>query len=327
MTLNRFVVAWGLFALFASGPSTVAQDLGSGRGVDHVAVLVRAENFAAATTTFAETLGFSTTPTLLSPLGAKNSLIWFEDQTYLEVLTFTELNPFTAEFLAFLENHEGGKFYGADVEDAAAALTFLNGAGYPAVGPIPTAPLVLEPTGDVLGLTPLWYSIVLTSVLAPDNSTFFLDYDEVQIEQMFLDFPAVAPQPHANTARRIDSLFLVVADLDAAIDFYEGLGLEVRGKHKKLHYLGGRGAEVRYRNNTVQLLVPDGPGVVANFAATRGQGILGARLEVADLDAAQALIGDNTGVSLPIFKYKGRERFVIPSGLSRGFLLEMAEAP
>lgn len=321
----RFIAAWGLCALFVLGPSIHSQELGSGRGVDHVAVLVRAENFDTAMASFAEGLGFSTTPALLSPLGAKNSLIWFEDQTYLEVATFTELNPFTAEFLAFLENHEGGKFYGGDVADAAAALAFLNGAGYPAVGPFPAGPLTLESTGEVLGLIPLWYSLVLTTVLAPDNSTFFLDYDEAQVEQMFLDFPAVAPKPHANTTRRIDTLFLVVSDLDAAIDFYEGLGLEVRSKHKKIHYLGGRGAEVRYRNNTVALLAADGPGFVADFVAARGQGILGVRLEVADLNTAAAVVAAGTGSAPQIFKYKGRKRFLIPTAFSHEFLIEMAE--
>jgi len=316
-----WIVLCGWLAL---GSPVVAQGLGDGRGVDHVASLVRLENFDAATGVL-EQLGFSVTPALLSPLGAKNRLIWFDDLSYLEVDAFTERNPFTAPFLDFLALHEGAKFYGTEVVDGAQAVTFLTGAGYPNVGPIPAGPLTLESTGQTVGAIPLWSSIILTSRVAPDNSNFFLDYDEAQVQQMFVDFPVLAPRPHANTAQKIDTLWLVVADLDAAIDFYQGLGLEVRFKNKKIHYLGGRGAEVRYHNATLALLQQDGPGIVADFAAERGEGILGVSLQVGNLATAHHLVESHTGLTLPIFKDKGRDRFLIPASLTHGFLIEMVE--
>ncbi len=318
-----WTVMCGLLAL--GGPQAAAQELGDGRGIDHVAALVRLESFDAAGDVWTDQLGFSATPALLSPVGAKNRLIWFNDLTYLEIATFTELNEFTAPFVAFLEHHEGGMFYGTDVVDAAQAIAFLTGAGYPNIGPIPAPPLTIESTGEIVGLTPLWSSIILTERVAPANSNFFLDYDEAQVQQMFVEFPALAPQPHPNTAQTIDTLWLVVSDLDAAIDFYEGLGLEVRSKHQKIHYLGGRGAEVRYNNNTLALLEPDGPGLVADFAAERGEGILGASIKVGNLDTAHSLVQSNTGLTLPTFKYKGRDRFLIPASLTHGFLVEMVE--
>ncbi len=325
-SIHRFVIAIALaLGSLVLGGVSAAEELGDDKGIDHVAALVRAENFDAARSVFTDQLGFSATPPLVSAVGAKNSLIWFDDLSYLELLTFTELNEFTAPFLAFLEDHEGAKFYGGDVVDFTQAMSFLTGAGYPNVGPVPAAPLTIETTGEVAGLVPLWYSIILTAVVAPDNSLFFLDYDEAQIQQMFADFPVLAPQPHANTANKINTLWLVVTDLDAAIDFYAGLGLEVRFRHKKVHYLGGRGAEVRYRDNTLVLLQPDGPGLVADFTADRGEGILGVSLEVGNLAAALSLINVNTGLDLETFKYKGRDRFLIPSSLTYGFLIEMVE--
>jgi hypothetical protein len=270
-------------------------------------------------------LGFSATPALLSPLGAKNRLIWFNDLSYLELATFTERNEFTAPFLDFLDHHEGAKFYGTEVVDADRAIAFLTAAGYPNVGPIPASPLTIVSTGQVVGLTPLWRSVVLTARVAPDNSNFFLDYDEAQVQQMFVDFPVLAPRPHPNTAKKIDTLWLVVSDLDAAIDFYEGLGLEVHSKHKKIDYLGGRGAEVEYRNATLALLEPDGPGLVADFAAERGEGILGVSIKVGNLHTARHLIESNTGLNLRTFKFKGRDRFLIPASLTHEFLIEMVE--
>lgn len=145
--LIQSVVMCGLLAL---GNQAMAQELGDGRGLDHIASLVRLENFDTAVDVWTDQLGFSATPALLSPLGAKNRLIWFGDLSYLEVATFTELNEFTAPFLAFLENHEGAKFYGTEVVDGVQAAAFLTGAGYPNVGPIPAAPLTIESTASVI---------------------------------------------------------------------------------------------------------------------------------------------------------------------------------
>lgn len=323
--LTSVTSALAMCGLLAFGGHAMAQGLGAGRGLDHVATLVRPESFNRVSNAFSRKLGFSLTPAFTSPVGAKNRLIWFDDLSYLEVATFTANNEFTAPFLAFLEDHEGGKFYGTEVTNAAQAIAFLTGHGYPVAGPIPAAPLTIESTGQVLGTTPLWSSIVLTAVVAPDNSNFFLDYDEAQVQKMFHDFPVTAPRPHRNTAQKIDTLWMVVSDLDAAIAFYEGLGLDVPVKNRKIHYLGGRGAEVRYRDNTLALLEPDGPGIVADFAADRGEGILGASIKVRNLGVARSYINHQNGLSLQTFKYRGRDRFLVPASLTHGFLIEMVK--
>src|SRR5262245_23994902 len=98
-----------LLALGA-GPAA-AQGLGVGRGIDHVASLVRLENFDDAANVLAR-LGFSATPVLASPVGAENRIVWLSDLSYLELDAFTQRNPFTAPFLDFLAAHEGAKFYG-----------------------------------------------------------------------------------------------------------------------------------------------------------------------------------------------------------------------
>jgi catechol 2,3-dioxygenase-like lactoylglutathione lyase family enzyme len=317
------MVLCGLLAL--GGQAGADEGLGVGRGIDHVAMLVRLEDFAAAGDVLTRQLGFSATPVLLSPAGVENRLIWFDDLSYLELDAFTESNPGTAPFLAFLAKHEGAKFYGTQVIDAAQAVAFLDGAGYPNVGPIPAPPLTIQSTGQVIGLTPLWTEIILTARLAPDNSNFFLQYDEAQVHQLFVDFPALAPRPHPNTAEKIDTLWLVVSDLDTAIAFYTGLGLEVVARNEKIDYLGGRGARVRNHNATLALLVPDGPGLVADFSADRGEGILGVSLAVQDLLAAHRLVEENTALTLPTFRYRGRDRFLIPASLTHGVLIEMVE--
>ncbi len=325
MSARRILWAALCGALALGGPAMAGHpELGVGRGIDHVGTLVRLENFDA-TANVMQQLGFAVTPALLAPGGATNHLIWFNDLSYLEIDAFTENNAGSAPFLDFLEHHEGGKIYGTEVLNAAHAASFLTAAGYPNTGPIPAGPLTLVPTGQTVGAIPLWSLIILTGRVAPDNSNFFLDYDEAQVQQMFHDFPVLAPRPHPNTAERIDTLFMVVSDLDAAIDFYQGLGLKVQHKHKAVSYLGGRGADVDYHNATLTLLEPDGPGLVADFAADRGEGILGVSLEVGRLGTAHDLVQAHTGLTLPIFKSEGRSRFLIPASLTHGLLIEMVE--
>ncbi|HEX4496205.1 MAG TPA: VOC family protein [Thermoanaerobaculia bacterium] len=320
-----WTLMFGMFcgALAFSGRA-VGQELGDGRGIDHVGMLVRPENFAADAKVFRQ-LGFTETPVLTSDAGVENRLIWFRDLSYLEIDSFTQSNPGTAPFLDFLAHHEGAKFYGTEVLNAAQAVAFLTGAGYPNVGPIPAGPLTVAATGQQIGLIPLWNEIILTSNLAPDNSNFFLDYNEVQIQRMFATVPSLAPHPHANTAQKIDTLWLVVSDLDAAVAYYQGLGLDIVSRNRKVGYLGARVTEVQYNKNTLALLVPDGPGIAADFAADRGEGVLGVSLKVGSLDTAHDLIEGNTGRTLPIFSYRGRQRFLIPASLTHGVLLEMVE--
>jgi catechol 2,3-dioxygenase-like lactoylglutathione lyase family enzyme len=319
------IVGTVICGLLTLGSQAVAEGLGVGRGIDHVGMLVRLENFAGAADVLTRQLGFSATPVLSSPAGVENRLIWFDDLSYLELDAFTANNAGTAPFLAFLADHEGAKFYGTEVLDATRAVAFLDAAGYPNVGPIPASPLTIQATGQVVGLTPLWTEIILTERLAPDNSNFFLDYDEVQVHDLFASVPALAPRPHANTARRIDTLWLVVSDLDAAIAFYTGLGLEVETRSERIDYLGARATRVRCHNATLALLQPDGPGLAADFAADRGEGILGVSLVVRDLRAAHRLVEDNTRLTLPIFRDRDRDRFLIPASLTHGVLIEMVE--
>jgi catechol 2,3-dioxygenase-like lactoylglutathione lyase family enzyme len=320
------MIGMAMCGLLALGGQAVGEGLGVGRGIDHVGMLVRLENFDDAANVLTQQLGFSATAILQSPAGVENRLIWFDDLSYLELDAFTADNPGTAPFLAFLEHHEGAKFYGTQVFDAARAVAFLDGAGYPNIGPIPASPLTIQSTGQVVGLTPLWSSIILTAKLAPDNSNFFLAYDEPQVHQLFVDFPVLAPRPHPNSARRIDTVWLVVSDLAAAVDFYTGLGLEVRTDQERIGYLGGLGTRVRCHNATLVLLQPAGPGLVADFAADRGEGILGVSIEVRDLGVAHRLVQGNTGLTLPIFHFRGRERFLIPASVAHGVLIEMVEA-
>ena len=75
--MNARRILWTVMCgLLALGVQASAQGLGDGRGVDHVGLLVRAENFDAAGDVLTHQLGFAATPALVAPVGVKNRLIW-----------------------------------------------------------------------------------------------------------------------------------------------------------------------------------------------------------------------------------------------------------
>ncbi len=83
--------------------------------------------------------------------------------------------------------------------------------------------------------------------------------------------------------------------------------------------------ETSFLHNTLALLEPDGPGIVADFAADRGEGILGVSIKVSHLGVARSYINHQNGLNLQTFKYRGRDRFLIPVSLTHGFLIEMVK--
>ena len=65
MNAKRILLTAVCGLLVLGGPAA-AQELGDGRGIDHVAALVRPESFDAAGEVWSDDLGFALTPALLS---------------------------------------------------------------------------------------------------------------------------------------------------------------------------------------------------------------------------------------------------------------------
>ncbi len=116
----------------------------------------------------------------------------------------------------------------------------------------------------------------------------------------------------------------MVKDLKAAIKFYEKLGAKVRCC-KSVRYLGAIAAKVKFKNNKLLLLEEKGPGIVADFASERGEGILGMSVKMKNLFKARRYIERKTGFDLDIFFYRWRFRFLIPRSYTNGFLIEMVQ--
>jgi hypothetical protein len=48
-------------------------------------------------------------------------------------------------------------------------------------------------------------------------------------------------------------------------------------------------------------------------------------VQVSDIGLAHSLVERNTGTTLPVFRFAGRRRFLIPASLAHGVLFETTE--
>jgi len=308
------VFSWTSNAL-ASAPLDVVKN------VDHIVTLVRPENYVPTRITMVEDLGFRITPTLVSPLGTRNTIIWFEDLTYLEIATYSEVNEFTAPVVSFLDTFEGAKAYATEVSSSWDAAWFFTDVGLDHTGVLVAPPLFIEQTSEMLPY-PMWKQMSFLEPAAPDDSMFVIDYCEPQIEALFDQYPALAPRPHPNTAERLDAIWLVVSDLESATEFYRSLGFPLGWRRRWFPDLGARATLVRHGSNDIILMEPGRPGIIGDFANERGEGIAGARIEVGDLDRALRLIRNRTGRNFPVLNGNGERAFRIPADMTHGLILE-----
>lgn len=294
------------------------------KNVDHVVTLVRPENYVPARIALSKDLGFRISPGLVSPMGTRNTLIWFEDLSYLEIATYAEVNEFTAPIVSFLDTYEGAKIYATEVSSSEDAEHFFSDLGLDTSGVLIAPPLFLEHTGEMLP-SPLWSQLLFLGPAAPDDSWFVIDYCESELEELFTEHPELAPQEHPNTAERLDALWLVVTDLQSAEAFYRSLGLQIGWRNRWFPDLGARATIVRHGSSDIILMEPGRPGIIGDFAAERGQGIAGARIEVRDLDRALHLIRTRTGRNFQVFRRDGDRAFRIPAEMTYGLTLELFE--
>src|SRR5690606_2680198 len=107
---------------------------------------------------------------------------------------------------------------------------------------------------------------------------------------------------------------------------YQELGFFVRWRNRWLPELGVRATRIRDRTNDIILMQPVAPGPIADFAAERNEGIVGARIQVASIDTAQDFIESATGLELQRFRTAGDIAIRIPAEATHGLILELFQA-
>jgi len=244
--------------------------LGSGHGIDHVGIAVR--DLETAKKTY-RNLGFTVFGGTIHPnSGTRSSTPFFEGGGFLELITFWDRTKAIGGIVAsFLEKHEGVLFLGLGVSPVDDTAKLLRAGGFNIHGP-EAASASEDPgqrdqapnggssrfLGFPSGPIPAAHLPVKSS-----DAIFFIQYD-----------PFVG-NVHANTAKKLSSVWIGVRNLEASVKEYESIGFRASRK-LTVSQLGAQGQEIEAGQGTILLLQPEkSTGNVASFLAERGaEGIM-----------------------------------------------------
>jgi catechol 2,3-dioxygenase-like lactoylglutathione lyase family enzyme len=292
---------------------------GTGQGVDHVGIAVR--DFKKTRDDYERVLGFKVKENPPQPNGWLQSVIWFENATYLEFQPIAAL-PWIARmfdyaggYANFAEKCEGAVFLGLATSSAKYAADHLKARNFQAylVEEDPRLNYVHishEPSGEEQAF-PLAIFLI-EYVFDPGRPARLA----ARLEQGMMT--------HPNTARRLYSVWFAVRDLEASLKNIRDAGFEP-GESREAKFLGAKGREVKAGNGRLLLLQSvDKTGILAKFLSDRHDGeIIGVSVEVSDGEKARSLIESRSGQKLePYDGFYGRS-ILIPPDLTHGVWLEM----
>ena len=317
----------------ANNAQTPAQTLlGQGWGVDHVGVGVR--DMAQAQHDF-EQLGFKVGKGSHFPGGGFNSIVSFQKNSHLELLSVSEstsIKKGMASMIAdFLKRHDGAMFLGIEVSSAKATADYLKARNFDAIGPDPGSYLK---EGETTLLPPMWYSVSPTDeptagkkgIILP---IFFLEYASAERREKRR---AAGEMDHPNTAMGIHAVWFAVHDTEAQLRTLRDAGLE-SGESREATFLGAHGREVKAGQGVLLLLESsDKNGVLGKYLSDHtnwingwphDEGIIGLSIEVADLGKARQLAESGTGRKLETYKGFYGTSFLLSPEVTHGVWMEM----
>jgi catechol 2,3-dioxygenase-like lactoylglutathione lyase family enzyme len=316
---SLLLLAVPLSAQTASVPSQTL--IGQGWGIDHVGVGVRD---LAQTQHDYEQLGFKVGKGGHFPGGISNSSVSFQNNSYLELLTFTGGTPvgWASEVADFLKKHEGAMFLGIDVSSAKAAADYLRAHDFDVEGPTPGS---IMKEGETTPPPPMWYDVSTADKPAANKKQFSLPFFLVEYltAERREKRRAEGLMDHPNTAMGIHAAWFAVHDTEAQLGALRDAGLEA-GESRDAKFLSAHGREVKAGQGMLLLLESsDKNGPVTKYLSAHDEGIIGLSVEVADLGKARQLAESGTGRKLETYKGFYGTSFLLPPEVTHGVWIEM----
>jgi catechol 2,3-dioxygenase-like lactoylglutathione lyase family enzyme len=299
--------------------------LGQGWGVDHVGVgvgdLTKAQRDY-------EQLGFKVSEGGHFPAGLLNSIIDFENKTYLELLSVKQAQGNTtsqgdADGIAeFVKKHEGAMFLGMNVSSAKAAASYLKTQNFDVEDPSPGS---LMKEGETKPPPLQWYSVSTADKPAPNNLGFSVPI--FLIEYLSSDWDDKARKEgrtkHPNTAIGIHAVWFAVHDLGLQLRTLRDAGFEA-DESRDLQLLGAHGRELKAGSGAMILLESsDKSSVLQKYLSDHDEGFIAVSVEVSDLSRAQRMVESVTGSKIAIYKGTYGQSFLLSPHVTHGVWLEM----
>ena len=297
--------------------------LGQGWGVDHVGVGVR--DLAKAQRDY-EQLGFKVSQGGHFPGGVFNSIINFENRTYLELLSVKEAQNtegYAAEIADFVKKHEGAVFLGLNVSSAKVAASYLKTQNFDVEGPDPGSRTKEGETKP----PPQWYLLSTADKPAPNKlgisvPIFFIEYlskdryDRARKE---------GRMEHPNTAIGIHAVWFAVHDLKSHLRTLHDAGFEA-DESRDVQLLGAHGRELKAGSGAMILLESsDKSSVLQKYLSDHDEGIIALSVEVSDLSKARTIAESVTGSKIDIYKGTYGQSFLLSPDVTHGVWLEMSQ--
>jgi hypothetical protein len=135
----------------------------------------------------------------------------------------------------------------------------------------------------------------------------------------------LAGEIHANTARKLRSVWVAVPSVDKAVAQAERFGFRARGQ---LYFkaLGEKGAEVECGQGTIvffEAVKQNGP--LGALVKRQGLGPFGISVSVTDLKTAQRVVQAGTHAKFGIQRTGTRMSFIVPAELAAGTFVEFVQ--
>lgn len=324
--ISGVFLAAGLFLLNLHA-ETDSPVLGTGRGIDHVVILVR--DLAESEMLFRDSLGFTLGSKGKHPGGTANTGIRLKNNTYLELVTVYDRQKAALaqpEMIQFLDKHEGAPFLGLATSSAATTAAHLRSRGFDVEGPEGG---FWTPEGVTEKLPELWKSVGFRKSPVPGEIIFFIEYNTAVREQLQERFPQLKRDPaktvHANGAMGIYAVWLTVKNLRAATGAYRRVGFK-KGHRFDLPSVGATAREIQAGTGVILLVTAAGTGgSTASFLNDRGESVMGVSLEVPNLATTRALLAQRMHRELPVYSGPYGKSIAVPGELARGVWVEFFE--
>ena len=329
------VLALALTAFFSSGTAaagppdhaaTTPVVLGAGMGLNHVSILVH--DLPATLALFRDQLGFNASSWGRFAEGLENGGVEFSNHTYLEFLAvYDPQKAASSDEVEFLKDHEGAIGVGLETDSAQRAAKFLRSRGIGAKVATTTSEGYVDPGVKFSGT---WLFREIDLPKETPGGPFLIEYNRANQPERAKD-PEVARKRaleriHPNRAIRLSAVWIAVKNLNASIETYKRLGL-VPGRAIEVPELGADGREIAAGSGLLLLLAPKAAhnsGPVDDFLASRGEGLMGVTIEVADIARVRDYLKAHAaGVLDP--RWESADYVLIAGAAAHGLWLRMNE--
>ncbi len=311
--------------LWTSGRARAEDSLiGNGSGLDHIGIV--GAHLLDLEQAFRERLGFSLYSGSRYPTGVYNALVPFQGTpAYLELLSFYKQVDRSDLATAYLEDRMrvgGPAFFAVNCAPIEGTAARLRDHGFTLIGP--RGRTVLRNGKE----EPAPYQIVRVNedLIGPKESLSFIEYRnnaERLGPERLANVRKRLQQPsgefHPNTARRLESVWVAVRDLNQATEVMRRMGF-TSGAVRQAPLLFATGREFLCGGGMIVLWAPRGRGTMDGVLNQRGEGPFGMTLEVLDINAARRTL-ERGGTKLKP-EWVTDHGFIIPPEISGGSWME-----